>query len=905
MIDILLACAKWWVVVALLGAAAVPAARRIFSALPDRGLAFARPLGLLAAGLVYWLGGMAGLLPNSRLGALLAALAVLGAGIWLARRDGLRPEAWWRENRRLILGYELLFGLAFVGWAIYRGFNPNIETAGGEKYMEMAFISGILESPAFPPLDPWLSGGSISYYYFGYVIAALLTRLAFVPRFEAFNLIVPMTLGLTLLAACGLGWNLAGLAGAGRRARWVSGLLGGLVLALMGSLEGFLELAYIRAWLPPRVFDWLAIKNLGVASAVCGEAGSGYGTGGWVPSRFIWWWRGSRVITDIDPLSGGCREVIHEFPFFSFMLADAHPHVMTLPYALLALALALAVMAGGFDPAGERDLLSPRFLVLPLAVGALGFLNTWDLPTYGFVLVCAWALRTLARPASSLRFEDRALNVGLALVGGLGLAALGWRASAALLELARGLPPEAQPLGLRLALVLILLLACALVTHFLWSAWRRGGAGAGRLLDALRFAVWLGSLSIAFYLPFYLGFGSQASGFALVDVRTRLPQWLVHFGPLFWLACGLVGLGLSRLGWRRRGALAPAAMTILIVFGLTGLYALFLGAWTALVLASVAGLAGAAAVQAWSDATLAMRQAEGGAPGPEPQAELAAGGAEPRDADAPAPLASAATSPLAEAALPVALGFALLCVAVGLLMPLGTEFLFVRDLFGSRMNSIFKLYYQAWTLLAVGGSYGAVAVWRALPRRVAWAWTLPTLLLIAGGAVFSLAATYTRTNAFSAPQGLSLDGLRWWRDGEPGDLEAAAWISANTPRGAVLLEAFTDGGYAHIGRMAMATGRPTLLGWAQHEHQWRGNGVLPELEARKSALRELYGNAGEAQARELLDQYGVDYVVVGNTERARDYFHPASEERFGRMMQRVFTSSDGQTQVFARRAATQ
>ena len=186
MIDILMACAKWWLVVALLGAAAIPVAGRLFGALPDRGLAFARPLGLLGAGLIYWLGGMAGLLPNSRLGALAAALAVLGGGFWLGRRDGLQPAAWWRENRRLLLGYELLFVLAFVGWAIYRGFNPNIETAGGEKYMEMAFISGILESPAFPPLDPWLSGGTISYYYFGYVIAALLTRLAFVPRFEAF-----------------------------------------------------------------------------------------------------------------------------------------------------------------------------------------------------------------------------------------------------------------------------------------------------------------------------------------------------------------------------------------------------------------------------------------------------------------------------------------------------------------------------------------------------------------------------------------------------------------------------------------------------------------------------------------------------------------------------------------------
>ncbi len=936
MIDLIWSVLRWWLVLALLGLAGLPMARRLLGSLPDRGLAFARPIGLLACGLLYWLGGMAGILPNNLLGAGLAALLVLGAGLWLARDEGLDPRSWWQENKRLFLGYELLFGLTFLLWALYRAFHPAIETSGGEKYMEMAFISGILESPGLPPVDPWLSGGTISYYYFGYLMASILTRLSMVPRFEAFNLLVPMTLGLTLVAACGIGWNLARLAGAARRgAAWLTGLATGLLLAIMGSLEGFLELAYIRAWLPDRYFDFLAIKNLGVSSQVCGESNIGHAAGGWVPQRFIWWWRGSRVITDIDPATGGCREVIHEFPFFSFMLGDAHPHVLTLPFALLVLALALAVLAGGFDLERERQLLSPRFLALPVAVGALGFLNTWDLPTYGFVLVCAWFLRGLAIPAAELPFEDDAFNRASLLLGGLGLGAFGWRASTGLLGALRDLPPESLTAGSKALVALAAVLAGGMLIQSLQMAWRGGQAWAGRLLDGLRFAVWLGALSILFYLPFYLSFSSQASGFGLVDVRSRLAQWLVHFGPLVWLAFGLVAWQLARLQGSGRGLSRPA-LWIAAPFGLVALVALWLTAWTALVLAIGCGLAGALALQRVWSATEGIRELDLARASEASEAE-----AEPVEEDAvdatfeatvdatgteqPAVASTTVTTVTTGASesttgaesglsgfppaprLPgptVAASFALLCLAVGLLMPLGTEFVFLRDLFGSRMNSIFKLYYQAWTLLAVGGGYAAFALWRGLRPPARWAWALPTALLVAGGLVFTLMAVHTRTSGFSAPQGLSLDGLRWWVDTHPADLEVAAWLQAHTPRGTVILEAHAPGGYSHNGRIAMASGRPAVLGWSGHQHQWRGSQALGMLGERQGDIEALYGPINDERARQLLNEYRVDYAVIGVTERGMGFYDPSAEDRFARMWTRVFTSSDGQAHIYARRADT-
>ncbi|MBK9492207.1 MAG: hypothetical protein IPO07_28020 [Haliscomenobacter sp.] len=42
-------------------------------------------------------------------------------------------------------------------------------------------------------------------------------------------------------------------------------------------------------------------------------------------------------------LSGGDIEVIDEFPFFSFLLGDLHPHVLALPFVILCVGIAMQV----------------------------------------------------------------------------------------------------------------------------------------------------------------------------------------------------------------------------------------------------------------------------------------------------------------------------------------------------------------------------------------------------------------------------------------------------------------------------------------------------------------------------------------------------------------------------------
>src|SRR5690606_29189514 len=47
---------------------------------------------------------------------------------------------------------------------------------------------------------------------------------------------------------------------------------------------------------------------------------------------------------------------------------------------------------------------------------------------------------------------------------------------------------------------------------------------------------------------------------------------------------------------------------------------------------------------------------------------------------------------------PMSTGFALLLIGLGLFLVLVPEYVYLRDNFGTRMNMVFKFYYQAWVL---------------------------------------------------------------------------------------------------------------------------------------------------------------------------------------------------------------
>ncbi|MDP2975185.1 MAG: DUF2298 domain-containing protein, partial [Anaerolineales bacterium] len=335
---------SWYLAISFLGLLTFPLAFRLFPALADRGYSLARALGLLLWGYIFWLLASLGIVQNDIGGLLLALLILTGLSGWALWKTivnilpcGDRQPSivnWLKSNLRLIFITEALFLLSFAFLALVRAANPEI--VGTEKPMELAFINAILRSPTFPPRDPWLSGYAISYYYFGYVMTAMLAKLTGVLGSVAFNLMLALLFALSAVGAYGILYNL--LAAWQRTTddrqsklvtdHWslVTSFLAPLFLLLVSNLEGFLEILHQRGlfWPPdPQLatlstssgqarnfWTWLDIKDLSLPPSQ---------PLGWIPDRYLWWWRASRVVQDYD-LAGNWREIIDEFPFFSYLL---------------------------------------------------------------------------------------------------------------------------------------------------------------------------------------------------------------------------------------------------------------------------------------------------------------------------------------------------------------------------------------------------------------------------------------------------------------------------------------------------------------------------------------------------------------------------------------------------------
>jgi len=194
------------------------------------------------------------------------------------------------------------------------------------------------------------------------------------------------------------------------------------------------------------------------------------------------------------------------------------------------------------------------------------------------------------------------------------------------------------------------------------------------------------------------------------------------------------------------------------------------------------------------------------------------------------------------------------------------ELVYLRDNYGSdfhRMNTVFKLYFQAWLFFAIAFPWFAkraldltadhVGQWRTIAAALALG---IVAALFYPGAVIAL-----RWPGFAK---LTLDGTAYLERDHPSDAFAIDWLRANVPGQPVILEA-TGKPYSYFARVSSNTGLPTVLGWANHEGVWRiGDSRIAE---RAEAVREIYDTTDLERASELLAEYDVRYVFVGEVER--------------------------------------
>jgi YYY domain-containing protein len=843
----------WYLIVTLLGWLTFPLVYRLFPALADRGYSLARAAGLLIWAYIFWLFTSLGLTANNT-GGILFALLVLGgltvasfyvrlappAGTNSADAGGAGADRaaelsrWLRQNLRTLAAVEILFLLAFAFLAFIRAGNPSLDNA--EKPMELMFINSILRSPSFPPHDSWLSGYAISYYYFGYVMTAMLAQVTGLTGSIAHNLMTSLVFGLAAIGSFGILYDLLAARNqreggqapghAEQNALLGPAFLAPLFLLLVSNLEGFLEVLHRRGlfWSGAQNFwTWLGIKELSDAPVL---------PLGWIPDRFWWWWRASRVISDYD-LAGNFREVIDEFPFFSFLHADLHPHVLAIPFNLLAIAIALNLFLGGWHGRtailGVRLKISPAgFLVAALTLGGLAFLNTWDILVGAALIVLAYVLKA-AR-------ED------------------GWT----------------------------------------WA----------RLGDVFGLGIPLGVVAVLLYLPFYFGFSSQAGGILPnVTNPTRGAQLWVMFAPIFapllaflfylwrgerrratWLLSLVLVLGLAILLWATSWAIAwlallrdPAfAQEYLASQGMSGPAALF-QAGSLRRLSYLGGLLSMLAILWPALAFLISERNQASAAIDPPPATRVATTSE---ASGDEVGARQPTSQSGSLVVDRPAAYVLFLTVIGCLLVIAPEFVFLRDQFASRLNTIFKFYYQAWLLWSLAAAFGVAVLLGSLRGRIGWVFRSALVALLILSLTYPVLALSDKTNGFQPPLGWTLDDFRRIEQSNPDEAAAMLWLKS-APFG-VVAEA-VGGSYSGFGRISEYTGLPTVLGWPGHESQWRG--TSDPQGTRQDDIALLYSTPDWASTMEVLNKYDILYVYIGDLERSTYTLH---DEKFVVNLMQVF-----------------
>jgi uncharacterized membrane protein len=217
---------------------------------------------------------------------------------------------------------------------------------------------------------------------------------------------------------------------------------------------------------------------------------------------------------------------------------------------------------------------------------------------------------------------------------------------------------------------------------------------------------------------------------------------------------------------------------------------------------------------------------------------------------------------------------------LGALLVIGPDFIYLRDQFNYRLNTVFKFYYQAWLLWSLAAAFGSAILLKNLRGRWEWVSRFGFSLLLIISLIYPALSVVTKTNNFNPPYGWTLDDFVRIQHDDPDEAAAITWLRS-APDG-VVAEA-VGGSYSSFARISEYTGLPAVLGWPGHESQWRGGGA--EQGTREDDIKTLYATTQWQPALDILRKYNIRYVYIGGLERST---YPVQEEKFQSYLVQVF-----------------
>ncbi|MQG67020.1 MAG: hypothetical protein FI704_08040, partial [SAR202 cluster bacterium] len=198
-----------------------------------------------------------------------------------------------------------------------------------------------------------------------------------------------------------------------------------------------------------------------------------------------------------------------------------------------------------------------------------------------------------------------------------------------------------------------------------------------------------------------------------------------------------------------------------------------------------------------------------------------------------------------------------------------------------RMNTVFKFYLHVWIILGIAAAYFLYNLINqlsfSLKSTFSYCWAIFIFLLVSSSLIYTAFGTADRLQDrfYKSVTAFTLDGYEFMKDGiykdEKGDINLSAdmaairWLRDNIEGSPVILEGVTPT-YRWGGRISIHTGLPTVIGWEWHQQQQRWE-YRNEINSRMADVNSIYTTPGFELAGNLIDKYGVKYIVIGEVEK--------------------------------------
>jgi len=329
----------WWIFVFVLGIIFTPTVSLIFKKFTDLGFGFSKIFSIVIFSYLLFIITLLRIMPfaGTTIFILFAIFTFVNLYLLIKNKQTIFQSL--KQKAVPIIFQELLFLFGLVFWSYVRGQQPNIE--GLEKFMDYGFINSLLKTKYLPPIDMWFSGSFINYYWFGHFITAFITKATNIPSAVSYNLMLATIMGLTLSGA----------------------------FSLISTLTNYFSLTKVRVF-------FLA----GIISAAILVFGGNFHTPFYVlkDGSDKYWYPDATRFIGYNPDTND--KTIHEFPQYSFVVADLHAHVLNLPIVILFISI-LWIFFEKYT--NSKKLKIPiELIILGFLLGVMFMTSTWDFGNY-------------------------------------------------------------------------------------------------------------------------------------------------------------------------------------------------------------------------------------------------------------------------------------------------------------------------------------------------------------------------------------------------------------------------------------------------------------------------------------------------------------------------------------------